>query len=240
MADSLDILVFGAHPDDVELGCGGTIIAHIAKGKTVGIIDLTTGDLGTRGTVEIRKAEAAAAAEIMGVTIRENLGFRDGFFKNDEEHQLGVIKMLRKYRPTVVLANAIRDRHPDHGRAASLVYDAFFLSGLTKIETELDGVKQEAYRPAVLYHYIQFHEIHPDITVDISKYIDQKMKAVQAFKSQFHNPDSKEPDTVISQPGFLDAVKARSMEAGMQINASFGEGFTAARNVGVSDLLSLL
>lgn len=240
MADSLDILAFGAHPDDVELGCGGTLIAHIAQGKTVGIIDLTYGDLGTRGTVEIRKEEAEAASVIIGVSARENLGYRDGFFKNDEEHQLGVIRMLRKYRPKIVLANAYKDRHPDHGRGAQLVNDAVFLSGLTKIETEEDGVKQDAYRPPALYHYIQYHEIHPDITVDISKFIDKKMEAVLAYKSQFHDPNSTEPKTVISNPGFIEAVKARSKEAGMQINVEYGEGFTSARNLGVTDLLSLL
>ncbi|MBL4657320.1 MAG: bacillithiol biosynthesis deacetylase BshB1 [Flavobacteriales bacterium] len=240
MSDFLDILAFGAHPDDVELGCGGTLISQIDKGHSVGIVDFTYGDLGTRGTVEIRKEEAAAAAEIMAVTARENLGFRDGFFINDEEHQKAVIKVIRKYRPKIVLANAITDRHPDHGRAASLVNDAVFLAGLTKIKTDLDGEKQEAYRPPALYHYIQYHEIHPDITVDISKCFDKKMEAVLAHKSQFYNPESTEPETVISSPNFVEAIKARAREAGMQINVQYGEGFTAPRNIGTADLLPLI
>jgi bacillithiol biosynthesis deacetylase BshB1 len=240
MSSSVDILAFGAHPDDVELACGGTLLSHIANGKTAGIVDLTYGDLGTRGTVEIRKEEASAAADILGVSFRDNLGYKDGFFLNDKEHQLGVIRMLRKYRPKVVLANANSDRHPDHGRAAALVSDAVFLSGLHKIETEMDGVKQDAYRPPALYHYVQYHEIHPDITVDITDFFDQKMKAILAHKSQFYDPDSSEPKTVISNPEFMDAVIARSRSAGMQINVKYAEGFTAPRNIGTADLLSLL
>lgn len=240
MADSIDILAFGAHPDDVELGCGGTLLSHIAQGKTAAIVDLTYGDLGTRGTVEIRKQEAVMAAKLLGLKARENLGFRDGFFKNDEEHQRAVISMIRKYRPTIVLANAMKDRHPDHGRAARLIRDSVFFAGLEKIETEIDGVQQEAYRPQQLYHYIQYHEIHPDITVDISDYIEQKMEVIKVHSSQFYNPDSSETPTVISSPGFLEAVKARANEAGMQINVRYGEGFTASRNVGVSSLHSLL
>lgn len=240
MSNSVDILAFGAHPDDVELACGGTLLSHISKGKTAGIVDLTYGDLGTRGTVEIRKEEAAAAADILGVSFRENLGYKDGFFLNDKEHQLGVIRMLRKYRPKVVLANANSDRHPDHGRAAALVSDAVFMAGLHKIETEMDGSKQGAYRPPALYHYVQYHEIHPDITVDITDFFDQKMKAILAHKSQFYNPDSSEPKTVISNPEFMEAIIARSRSAGMQINVKYGEGFTTTRNLGTADLLSLL
>ena len=240
MSSSVDILAFGAHPDDVELACGGTLLSHIANGKTAGIVDLTYGDLGTRGTVEIRKEEAAAAADILGVSFRENLGYKDGFFLNDKEHQLGVIRMLRKYRPKVVLANAISDRHPDHGRAAAMVKDAVFLSGLHKIETEMDGENQEAYRPPALYHYIQYHAVHPDITVDITDFVDQKMEAVLAHKSQFYNPESSEPKTVISNPGFMDAVRARSREVGMQISVEYAEGFTTPRNIGTADLFSLI
>ncbi|MBL4735793.1 MAG: bacillithiol biosynthesis deacetylase BshB1 [Flavobacteriales bacterium] len=240
MSDTVDILAFGAHPDDVELGCGGTVLSHISKGKKVGIVDLTFGDLGTRGTVEIRKQEAAVAAKIMRVSARINLGFADGFFLNDRDHQLEVIKVLREYKPKIVLANAIRDRHPDHGRAASLVNDSVFLAGLHEIATNMKGEKQEAYRPPALYHYIQYHQVQPDITVDISRHFEKKMEAVLAHKSQFYNPDSKEPATVISNPGFLEAVKARAIEAGMQINVQYGEGFTAARNIGTSSLLDLI
>jgi bacillithiol biosynthesis deacetylase BshB1 len=200
----LDILVMASHPDDVELGCGGTIARHIAEGYKVGIVDFTRGELGTRGTPEIRLQEAAEAARILGVSVRENLGLKDGFFQNDPASQLQVIRVIRKFKPAILLANAVYDRHVDHGKGASLAYDASFLSGLSKIRTsDDDGRDQEAWRPEVVYHYIQSYSAKPDFVVDISDHWETKMKAILAFRSQFHNPDSNEPETYISDPAFM-------------------------------------
>ncbi len=236
----LDILVFAVHPDDAELGCSGTILKHIAEGKKVGIVDFTRGELGTRGTAETRDEEAEASAAILGLHARENLRFKDGFFKNDEEHQLQVIKMVRKYKPELILTNALHDRHPDHGRAGDLANDAIFLSGLIKIETELDGVKQEAWRPRLILQYIQDRYIEPDIIIDISDFIEQKTACIRAFKTQFDSPDSKEPQTYISSPEFLEAVIGRSREFGKSIGAKYGEGFTSRKLLGVNSLFSLM
>jgi bacillithiol biosynthesis deacetylase BshB1 len=232
----LDILAFGAHPDDIELSCGGTILSHVAQGSKVGIVDLTRGELGTRGTAESRASEAAAAAKIMGVSVRENAGFADGFFLNDKEHQLELIKYIRKYQPDIVLANAIHDRHPDHARAAQLTEDAVFLSGLSKVETRLNGEIQKAHRPRAVYHYIQSLDITPDFAVDISPFFDKKIEAIRAYKTQFHNPDSKEPDTFISSPEFLDFIKARGSHFGVPLGVSYAEGYTTKRLLGVYNL----
>lgn len=203
----LDILAFGAHPDDVELGCAGTILAAVAEGKKVGIIDLTKGELGTRGTVAIRLKEAQEASKILGVAIRENVGMADGFFKNDQEHQLAIIECIRKFQPTIVLCNAPEDRHPDHGRAASLVADACFLAGLSKIQTSHQGVAQAAWRPANVFHYIQSRNLLPSFVVDISAHMDKKMESILAHSSQFYDPTSTEPNTFISGNSFLEFVK---------------------------------
>ena len=221
----LDILAFGAHPDDVELSCSGTILKNISFGKKVGIIDLTRGEMGTRGTPAIRSKEAEKAAKILGVAFRENLKMADGFFQNDKKHQLAVIQKIRQYRPDVVLAPALEDRHPDHGRAAKLIADACFLSGLIKIATKLKGKKQETWRPKGVYHYIQYRKLRPDFVIDISAFMSRKMEAIKAFGSQFFNPDSKEPATLISQPQFFDYVHKREEEYGEIINAKYGEGF---------------
>ena len=235
----LDILAFGAHPDDVELGCSGTIAKEVALGKKVGIIDLTRGELGTRGSVEIRNSESAKAAEILGVSIRENLDMRDGFFINDEAHQLKVIQMIRKYQPEIVLCNAITDRHIDHGKGSKLVSDACFLSGLVKIETESNGEKQQAWRPKVVYHYIQWQNIEPDFVVDISDFIEAKMKSVQAYASQFYDPNSKEPVTPIASKNFLDSIKYRAQDMGRLVGVEYAEGFTTERYVAVNSLADL-
>jgi N-acetylglucosamine malate deacetylase 1 len=236
----LDIAVLAAHPDDVELGCGGTVAKHIAEGRKVGIIDFTRGELGTRGTPEIRAQEAADAANILGVTVRDNLGLKDAFFQNDPEHQLTVIRAIRKYRPEIVLANAIHDRHIDHGKGASLAHDACFLAGLAKIETFDDqGVKQEAWRPSAVYHYIQSYYIQPDFVVDISGFWDVKMKSIRAFKSQFYDPASKEPATFISDPAFMRMLESRAQELGHSIGVQYGEGFTLRRTLGVKSLFDL-
>ncbi|RZK44227.1 MAG: bacillithiol biosynthesis deacetylase BshB1 [Pedobacter sp.] len=235
----LDILVFAVHPDDAELGCSGTILKHIAEGKKVGLVDFTRGELGTRGTAETRDEEAKDSAVILGLHARENLKFRDGFFKNDEDHQLEVIKMVRKYRPEIILTNALHDRHPDHGRAGDLANDAIFLSGLIKIETQIDGVRQEAWRPRLVLQYIQDRYIKPDIIVDISDFFDQKIASIRAFKTQFDSPDESEPQTYISSPEFLEAVIGRSREFGKSIGATYGEGFTSRKVLGVDSLFSL-
>jgi bacillithiol biosynthesis deacetylase BshB1 len=235
----LDILVFAVHPDDAELGCSGTILKHIAAGKKVGIVDFTRGELGTRGTAETRDDEAIESAKILGLHARENLKFKDGFFKNDESHQLEVIKMVRKYRPEIILTNALHDRHPDHGRAGDLANDAVFLSGLIKIETYIGGEKQEAWRPRLVLQYIQDRYINPDIIVDISDFMDQKVASIRAFKTQFDSPDTSEPQTYISSPAFLEAVIGRSREFGKSIGANYGEGFTSRKLLGIDSLFSL-
>ncbi len=236
----LDILAFGAHPDDVELGCAGTLAKEIALGKTVGIVDLTQGELGTRGSVEKRYQEAAKAVEVLGVSIRENLKFRDGFFKNDEEHQVEVIKRLRKYRPEIVICNAVEDRHIDHPKGSNLVSDACFLSGLRMIETVFDGTKQEAYRPKVVYHYIQWKNIEPDFVVDISGFMDKKLKAVMAYDSQFFKPSSNEPITPIATKNFQESIHYRAQDLGRLIGVEYAEGFTVERYVAVNSLSDLI
>ena len=236
----LDILAFGSHPDDVELGCGGTLTAHISKGKKAGIIDLTRGELGTRGNPRIRQKEAEKAAAILGVKVRENLSFADGFFTNDKAHLVEVIKIIRKYKPGIVLANAFTDRHPDHGRAAQLVSDAGFLSGLARIETRLGGKTQSAWRPKAIYHYIQSRTMKPDILVDISGYLNIKMEAIRAHRSQFYDPDSDDPQTVLSAPDFLETIIAQARYFGMQIGVKHAEGFTTGRFIGVKDLFELI
>jgi bacillithiol biosynthesis deacetylase BshB1 len=235
----LDILAFGAHPDDVELGCGGTIAKEIALGKTVGIIDLTRGELGTRGSVEIRNQESANAARILGVSVRENLDMRDGFFVNDEIHQLEIIKMIRKYKPEIVLCNAVDDRHIDHGKGSQLVSDACFLSGLIKIETETNEEKQEAWRPKLVYHYIQWKNSIPDFVVDITGYNDKKVEAILAYSSQFYNAESNEPETPIASKNFLESLNYRAQDLGRLIGTDYAEGFTVERYLAVNSLTDL-
>lgn len=236
----LDILAFGAHPDDVELGCGGTIAKEIAFGKKIGIIDLTRGELGTRGSVEIRNQESTNAAKILGVSVRENLDMRDGFFVNDELHQLKIIKMLRKYKPEIVLCNAIEDRHIDHGKGSQLVSDACFLSGLMKIETEIDEEKQEVWRPKLVYHYIQWKNITPDFVVDITGFNDKKVEAILAYSSQFYNPNSNEPETLIASKNFLESLNYRAQDLGRLIGTDYAEGFTVERYLAVNSLGDLI
>ena len=235
----LDILAFGAHPDDVELGCSGTIAKEIALGKKVGIIDLTRGELGTRGSVEIRNSESAKASEILGVAARENLDMRDGFFVNDEAHHMKIIQMLRKYQPEIVLCNAIDDRHIDHGKGSKLVSDSCFLSGLRMIETSLDGENQAAWRPKVVYHYIQWKNLEPDFVVDISGFMDVKMESILAYSSQFYNPNTNEPESPISSKNFLDSVKYRAQDLGRIVGVDYAEGFTVERYLTVNSLSDL-
>lgn len=236
----LDILAFGAHPDDVELGCGGTIAKEISLGKKVGIVDLTRGELGTRGSAELRDQEAANAAKILGVSVRENLRFADGFFTNDKKHQLEVIKMIRKYQPDIVLCNAIDDRHIDHPKGSKLVSDACFLSGLLKIETELKGEFQEKWRPKQVYHYIQWKNIEPNFVVDVTGFVAKKIAAVLAYSSQFYDPNSKEPETPITSKNFIDSINYRAKDLGRLINVEYAEGFTSERYVAVENLSKLI
>ena len=233
---NLDILAFGAHPDDVELGCGATIAKEVSLGKKVGIVDLTRGELGTRGSAELRTEEAKNAAKILGVQVRENLGFADGFFKNDKDHQLEIIKMIRKYKPKTVLCNAIHDRHIDHGKGSNLVSNACFLSGLIKIETELEGKKQDNWRPENVYHYIQWKNIEPHFVVDVTNFIDFKTKSVLAYSSQFFDPESDEPETPITSKNFIDSVHYRARDLGRLVGVDFAEGFTTERYVAVKNL----
>lgn len=236
----LDILVFGAHPDDAELGAGATIAKEIASGKKVGVVDLTRGELGTRGTAEIRDREASDAAKILGLSTRENLGFADGFFVNDKDHQIEIVKVIRKYRPEIVLCNAIEDRHIDHGKGSKLVSDSCFLSGLRKVETQVEGVGQEQWRPKTVYHYIQWKNIEPDFAVDVSGYMDKKIESIKAYGSQLYNPDSKEPQTPITSKNFLDSVAYRARDLGRLIGVEYAEGFTAERHVAVDRLGDLI
>lgn len=238
----LDILAFGAHPDDVELACSGTLLKMKAQGKKIGVVDLTRGELGSRGSAELRDQEAAAASKIMGLDVRENLRFRDGFFRNDEEHQLAIVRMIRKYQPEVVLCNANFDRHPDHGRGSSVVRDAAFLSGLRKVETELEGESQKEWRPKKVFQYIQDHPLPPDFVVDVSDYIEGKIASIQAYGSQFFNPNRKEgePETYISGKGFFEQIKARAREMGHLVGVDHGEGFIAERPLRVEDLFAHL
>ncbi len=236
----LDILAFGAHPDDVELGCSGTIAKEISLGKKVGIIDLTRGELGTRGSVAIRNEEARKAGEILGIEVRENLDMRDGFFVNDEKHQLAVIKMIRKYRPEIVICNAIEDRHIDHGKGSKLVSDACFLSGLRKIETTVDGTSQEPWRPKTVYHYLQWKNIEPDFVVDISAFIKIKTASILAYSSQFYDPNSNEPETPIATKNFLESIHYRTQDFGRLVGVEYAEGFTVERYLAVNSLSDLL
>ncbi len=236
----IDILAIGAHPDDIELGAGATIAKEISNGKTVGFIDLTRGELGTRGTAETRDVEAEDARKILGASFRVNMEFADGFFVNDKEHQLKIIKMIRKYQPDIVLCNAIDDRHIDHPKGSSLVSDACFLSGLRKIETTSEGKNQEAWRPKHVYHYIQWKNIEPDFVVDVSGFIDKKLESVLAYKTQFHQQDSNEPVTPISTTNFKDSITYRAQELGRLIGTEHGEGFTVERFVAVKSLYDII
>ena len=236
----LDILAFAAHPDDIELAASGTVMAHIALGKKVGIVDLTRGELGTRGSAEMRDKEAAASSVILGIHARENLRMQDGFFQNDETHQLKVIEMIRKYQPEIIIANSEFDRHIDHGRGASLVHDASFLSGLRKIETTHNGILQTAWRPKAIYHYIQDYHTKPDIIFDITPFWERKMESIKAFSSQFYDPTSNEPESPISSKDFLDFIESRAREFGRVISVKYAEAFTVKRTIGSRDLTQLL
>ena len=225
----VDILAIGAHPDDVELGCGGTLAKLISEGKKAAIVDLTQGELGTRGTNITRAQEAASASEILGISARENLKMKDGFILNSEEYQMQIVKMIRKYQPEIVLANAVDDRHPDHAKAAKLVSDACFLSGLVKIETELDGENQKQWRPKQVFHYIQWKHITPDFVIDISDFMEKKIEACLAYKTQFYDPDSKEPMTPIATTDFLESLTYRAQDLGRLSGVEFAEGFTTEK-----------
>jgi bacillithiol biosynthesis deacetylase BshB1 len=236
----LDILAFGAHPDDVELGCGGTLAKEVSIGKKVGIIDLTRGELGTRGSATIRDQEANEAAKILGVSVRENLNMRDGFFINDEAHQLEVIKTIRKYQPEIVICNAVDDRHIDHSKGSKLVSDACFLSGLIKIETEYQGEKQKAWRPKLVYHYMQWKNSIPDFVVDISGFNEKRVLSILAYSSQFYDPNSNEPETVIATKNFLESLSYRAQDLGRIIGVDYAEGFTVERYLAVDTLSDLI
>jgi bacillithiol biosynthesis deacetylase BshB1 len=236
----LDILAFGAHPDDVELGCAGTLLGAIAEGKKVGVIDLTKGELGTRGTTSQRLKEAQLASEVMGLTIRENLGMADGFFKNNKENQFAIIETIRRFQPSIVFCNAPEDRHPDHGRASNLVEDASFLSGLSKIQTMHNGVAQDAWRPTQVFHYIQSRSLSPNFVVDISAHMDKKMESILVHSSQFYDPNSNEPETFISGTAFLEFVKGRAKELGQQIGVQYAEGFITKKLLGIGSLDAII
>jgi bacillithiol biosynthesis deacetylase BshB1 len=237
----LDLLFIAAHPDDVELGAGGTILKYKKEGKKVGLIDLTRGELGTRGSAILRDEEAAEAAKILGIDARENLKFKDGFFKNDEEHQKEVIRIIRKYQPEIIITNAYNDRHPDHGRASDLVNDSCFLSGLPKVSTEDNGVNQAAWRPNLLLHFIQDQYIEPDIVIDVTEFMDQKLASIRAYKTQFfvEGVELDDPQTYISNPEFLEVIKGRAREFGKSIKVPFAEGFLSKKILGVDDLFNL-
>lgn len=236
----VDILAIGIHPDDVELSCSGTLAKHLAMGKTAALLDLTLGELGTRGNAQIRTQEAMAAAKILGISHRTQLQFKDGFFENNEEHQRKIIEQIRFYQPEIVLCNAVNDRHPDHGRAAKLTADACFYSGLLKVETQLNGEQQKPWRPKAVYHYIQDIYIHPDFVVDMSDYIDVKHQSIMAYASQFYNPNSKEPETPISSREFLDHLNSKMTIWGRSIGVKYAEGFTTTRYPGVKSLFDLI
>ncbi len=237
----LDVLAIGAHPDDVELGCSGILIKEVKRGKKVGIIDLTQGELGTRGTIETRYQEAADAAMIMGIHVRENLKMRDGFFVNDEAHQMQLIAALRKYKPEIVIGNILEDRHPDHGKAGSLIYDACFLSGLKQVKTyDENNLEQEKWRPKYLLHYLQDRFYEPDVIIDVSDVWEQRMETIKAYKTQFHSTESTEPQTYISSPEFLEALVSRARLLGKRIGVQFAEGFVSKKNIGIRDLDALV
>ncbi|MBS1557805.1 MAG: bacillithiol biosynthesis deacetylase BshB1 [Bacteroidetes bacterium] len=235
----LDILALCAHPDDAEISCAGTLAKHISLGYKAGVIDLTQGELGTRGTVEIRENEAAEAARFIGLSVRKNLKLRDGFFGFSEEEKTKIIAEIRAYQPQIILTNAVRDRHPDHGKAAALVRECCFLSGLSKVETEYEGKIQNEWRPRQVYHFIQSQYIKPDFIVDVSDFWNKKMEALRAFKSQFYDPQSQEPETFISNPGFMKLIEARGHELGYSIGAKYGEGFTLDHHLGIDNLFHL-
>jgi len=240
----VDILAFGAHPDDVELGCAGTLLHHIALGKRVGIVDLTRGELGTRGNAQIRNAEAMKAAERMGVSFRENLDLPDGFFRPDAEALLRLVRVIRACTPTLVLANAVRDRHPDHGRGSALVAEACFLAGLPRISSAVEGREQDPWRPRAVYHYIQDYNLKPDFLVDISKYMDEKIALVKTFRSQFYQEGDlayrEERDTPISGSDFLEFLRAKARAYGREAGFVYAEGFNVVRTPGLTDLFQLL
>lgn len=235
----VDILAIGIHPDDVELSCAGTLLHHIKLGKKVGLLDLSMGELGTRGDAETRMKEATRASKLLGATVRANLEMADGFFEYDKESLLKIVEILRYLRPDIVLTNAVSDRHPDHGRAAKLTADACFYSGLRRIETEWEEGAQAAWRPKAVYHYIQDHNLKPDFVMDITPYIDQKMEVVKAYRSQFYDPDSSEPDTPISGKDFMDFIRSKAAVYGRSAGFTYGEGFTVARTPGVRNLFDL-
>jgi N-acetylglucosamine malate deacetylase 1 len=235
----LDILAFAAHPDDVEMSCGATIAKYASLGKKVGIVDFTQGQMGTRGTPELRLIEATESAEILELSVRENLGFEDVYFTDDIEHQLKVVEMIRKYQPEIIYANAQKDRHPDHEKAAKIVRTAVFLSGLKKLATSMDGVAQEPWRPRSVYHYIQSTMLEPDFVEDVSDFWDQRNKSIYAFSSQVHDPKSVGTETFISSPEFMLMLDARGKMLGQSIGAKYGEGFKVNRNLGVTDVFSL-
>ncbi len=239
MKETLDILAFGAHPDDVELSCAGTLMKHINAGMSVGIIDLTQGELGSRGTIATRYEEAEAASKIMGIATRVNLKMADGFFENNEANQLLIIEQIRKYRPKIVLMNAVSDRHPDHGKGSQLVSTACYLAGLMKVETSMDGVHQKAHRPDAVYHYIQDYYIQPDFVVDVTPFYEKKIEAIKAYKTQFYDPNSEEPQTPISGEDFFHFISSRMREFGRPIGATYAEGFTIERFIGVNLLTDL-
>lgn len=236
----LDILAFAAHPDDVELSASGTLMRYVAEGKKVGIIDLTEGELGTRGTVETRYEEAADASKIMGLSARENLRMPDGFFEDNAENKRLIIEQIRKYQPEIVLANSISDRHPDHGRAGKLVEDACFLAGLRKIETDIDGIEQMPHRPRLVAHYIQDFYLEPSFVIDVTPFVDRKIEVIKAFKTQFYDPNSPEPSTPISGEEFFDFIKGRMLNMGRPAGMRYAEGFTISRVFGVKDLFEVV
>lgn len=237
----LDVLAIGVHPDDVELGCSGTLIKEVKRGKKAGVIDLTQGELGTRGTIETRFQEAEEAAKIMGVSVRENLKMRDGFFQNDEANQLQLIQAIRKYQPEIIIGNILEDRHPDHGRAGQLIYDACFLSGLKQVKTnDEEGREQEKWRPKQLLHYLQDRFYEPDVIIDITEVWEQRLQSIKAYKTQFHNPGSNEDETYISSPEFLESIIARARLLGKRIGVQFAEGFISKKSIGISNLDALV
>jgi bacillithiol biosynthesis deacetylase BshB1 len=235
----LDILAVGVHPDDVEISCAGTILHHLSLGHKVGLLDLTAGELGTRGSAEIRKLEAEKASELLGIHIREALNFEDGFFSYKPDNLLEIIKIIRKYRPEIILANSLSDRHPDHGRAAKIVSDAAYYSGLVKIETNHESISQESWRPKAVYHYIQDYNLKPDFVFDITGYMDRKIEVIMSFKSQFYNPDSDEPETPISSKEFLEFIKSKARTYGRASGFEFAEGFNVNRTIGIKNLFDL-
>jgi bacillithiol biosynthesis deacetylase BshB1 len=237
--NKVDILAFGAHPDDVELSASGTLLKHIKEGKKVAIVDLTQGELGSRGTIETRYQEAKDASEILGISERVNLKMEDGFFTQSQDNLIKIVEQIRYFQPEIVLCNAVEDRHPDHAKGSKLVSDACFLAGLRKIETFYNGKEQIAFRPKFVYHYIQDHHIKPDFVIDISEFIDLKFEAIKAYKTQFYDPNSKEPKTPISGEDFIDFMKGRMAEFGRPIGARFAEGFTVERTLGINNLFDL-